>query len=294
MTPGRVTALVLGVPVALALIGVIAVSIVAQFGEDTIQIDRTVALPAGTAGVSVGNADVTLRASTGVPGRVRVHGTVRGAFVRPTFGLRRTASGVAINSNCSVPTGTCSGDLDVDMTVPPGLPVAASDANGDLAARGLNGRVTLSDGSGDLRASQLSGTLALSASSGEVIASSLSGGSVRLSDGSGDITASGISGDSVVLDDTAGDITVTGLAGNTVTGSAKSGNVTLTFTKVPRRVEINDTAGDITLVLPPGPVFYEVSAQATSGDISIAVKRRTSSPYVITARTGSGNVTIKY
>ena len=296
MTPGRVTALVLGVPVAVALICAIAISIVAEFGEDSIHVDQAMTLPAQTAGVTVdGLANMTLHTSTGVPGRVQVRGTVRGAFVRPAFGLRRTARGVVISNSCSVPTGTCSGDLDVQMTVPPGLPIVASNTNGDLTASALNGQVTLSDGSGDLRASQLSGTLALSDSTGALIASSLSGASVRLSSSSADITGSGISGDSVTLSDTTGDITITGLAANTVTGSADSGNVTLTFTKVPRRVKVTDTAGDITLVLPSGPAYYEVNAQTTTGNLSIGgVRRRSSSPYVITATTGSGNITIMY
>jgi hypothetical protein len=67
MTPGRVTALVLGVPVAVALICAIAVSIVAEFGEDSIRVDQAMALPAQTAGVTVdGLANMTLHASTGV------------------------------------------------------------------------------------------------------------------------------------------------------------------------------------------------------------------------------------
>ncbi len=292
MTPGRVAALVLGVPVALAIIFAVAVSLVAEFGEDSVLVDRTVALPGPTADVTVDNPDLTLSASSGTARLLRVRGMLTGAFARPTFGIRTTATGVAVTSHCVVPTGTCSGALHA--TVPPGLPVVASDANGNLDASGLSGLISLSAGSGDLRAGHLSGTVSLSDNIGNVIASGLSGPSVRISEQAGDIDASGLSAGSVTLLDNSGDITVSALGAADVTGKVQSGDVTLTFTKVPTRVTITDLSGDITLVLPRGPAYYQVSAQASPGDISIGVRHRASSANVITASATSGDVTIKY
>jgi hypothetical protein len=291
MTPGRVFALVIGVPVALAIIGVVGVSLVAPFGEASIRVDRTLALRGVTADVTVDNPDLSLRASTTGGRLVRVSGTLAGAFTRPTLDLRATGRGVIINSNCVVPTGNCSQTLDV--TVPAGLPVLASDETGNLNATDLSGRVTLAAGSGDLTAVSLSGTVSLSDSSGDIAASGVSG-SIRISDGDGDISASALSGGALSLTDSSGDISVTGLAGTDVTGNAGSGDITLVFRKPPQRVDVTDSLGDITLVLPPGPVHYEVNAQTPLGSMSVDVKRSSSSPYVINARSDAGDITIEY
>jgi hypothetical protein len=64
------------------------------------------------------------------------------------------------------------------------------------------------------------------------------------------------------------------------------------FTKVPQRVQISDSSGDITLVLPPGPTTYRVSASTSSGSTSINVPQSLTSPHVISATDRSGNITI--
>jgi DUF4097 and DUF4098 domain-containing protein YvlB len=241
--------------------------------------------------VTVDNPGLSLRAGSAAGRTVRVTGTLTGSFARPTFDFRPTADGVTMSSHCVVPTGDCSETLDV--TVPAGLGVLAYDATGDLNASGLSGNVKLAAGSGDLTARLLSGTVSLSDSFGDIAASEVSG-SVRISDEAGDISASGLSGTALVLSDSSGDISGTRLAGTDVTGSASSGDITLAFTKVPRRVDVTDSLGDITLVLPAGPVYYEVNAQTSAGSMSVGVKRSVSSPYVINARSGAGDITIEY
>jgi hypothetical protein len=292
MTPGRVIALILGVPVSLGIIGLFAMSLVAPLAQANVRFDRTVTLPGPTAGVTVDNPDLTLTPVTSDDRVIHVSGTFSGSFAKPAFALHTTATGIAVTSRCLVPTGNCSGSVDV--TVPAGVSVLANDSNGDLTASGLSGQVTLSAESGDLTVGRLSGTVSLADASGQLTASGLSGGTVRLSDSSGDITASGVSASAVTLTDSSGDITVTGLDAADVTGKDQSGNITLTFTKAPRRVDVSDSSGDITLVLPPGPAYYQVSAQTVSGGLSVGVRRRASSPYVITAAASSGDVTIRY
>jgi hypothetical protein len=292
MTRGRVTALVIGVPVALVVIGVVSLSIVAGLAPVSVRVDRTVPLKGATASVAVDSPGLTLNASQTAGRQVVVHGTLTGSFVQPVVDVHGTAGGVAVHSHCVVPTGDCSGALDV--TVPAGLPVLASDGNGNLNASGLRGQVTLSDGSGSLTATQLSGTISISDGAGDISASGLSGGSIKISEQSGDLNATGVSGGTVGLSDGAGDISVSDLAATDMTGRAGSGNITVTFTAVPRRVDVVDSAGNITLILPRGPAYYEVSTQINNGSAAISIRRSTSSPYVIDASTDSGNITIQY
>jgi hypothetical protein len=57
---------------------------------------------------------------------------------------------------------------------------------------------------------------------------------------------------------------------------------------------VTDESGNITLVLPRGPAYYHVDANSESGNTSVSVNHRLSSPYVIIASNGSGNITISY
>jgi hypothetical protein len=253
MTAPRRAALILGVPVTLAIFAAFACNAVAQ----TYQVGYHVHLSAPTGGqgsrVSIDNADATI--SPGVGSRITVGGTLRGSLARPAFSSRPTASGLALHSSCQLGfIGSCT--MTYDISVPRGLPVSVADATGDLTASGLSGQVTLSDGSGDISASGLSG-------------------SVRLSDGSGDIA-------------------VTGLAGTDVTGTEGTGDITLTFTKVPLEVDVTAATGDITLILPRGSTAYQVHASSATGDVGDTLERAPSSPHVIVASSGSGDVSIGY
>ena len=97
----------------------------------------------------------------------------------------------------------------------------------------------------------------------------------------------------VTVTDATGNLTVSGFSGQ-VTLSDGSGDITLTFTKAPKRVDVTDGSGDITLILPRGSTAYQVRARSASGDVSDAVKTSPSSPNVIIASDGSGDVSIGY
>lgn len=271
MTSVRWVTLALGLPVALALIGLSSLTAVALADQARYRVHVSAPASGGQARVMINNADVTVRPGPG--DRISVSGTLRGSLSPPTFAWRSDASGLTLDSHCWSWAGTCS--LAYDIAAPAGLPLMLSDGSGNLNVSGFAGHVTLSAGSGDLDASRLAGTISLTNGSGDITASGLDGGSVELSNGSGDIV-------------------INGLAATDVAGDDGSGNITLTFTKIPRRVDVTEASGNITLVLPRGPTYYHVEASSESGSTSVSVNRRPSSPYVITASSGSGNVTISY
>jgi Putative adhesin len=291
MTPARRAILLIGVPLALAVIAVgVASWASGAITGLTRQVTYRVAVSAPATGdranITVGNADITL--GTNTSDRIQVHGTLRGSLVRPTFSWQSTAAGLALHSQCRVPAGICS--LRYAITAPARLPVAVTDSSGDMSVNGFHGTVTLSDGSGDLGAAGLAGNVRLDDGSGDIAASRLAGG-IQIDDGSGDISGSSLSG-TVRFQDGSGDVVINGLAGTTVTGHDGSGDVTLTFTKVPARIQISDGSGDVTLVLPPGRTAYDVIASASSGDTAIAVPRNSSSKHVIMVTDQSGDITI--
>jgi Putative adhesin len=289
LTRGRVAALVLGLPVALAFIGWMAFSAVALASQVSYRVRVSAPATGRQARLTTGQANAVIRPGSGH--RILASGTLSGSLTRPVFHWHPTAAGLALNARCLVPTGLC--DLDFDVATPGGLPLSVSGGSGNLDVSGFRGRVTLSDGSGNISASGLPGTVSLSAGSGNVTASGLSGASVRLSNGSGDITASGLTGASVRLSNGSGNIDITGLAAPAVVSSDGSGDITLTFTRVPRRVTARNGSGNITIVLPRGAT-YQVDARSSSGDVGIGVKTGPSAASVISAIADSGDVSISY
>jgi putative adhesin len=91
----------------------------------------------------------------------------------------------------------------------------------------------------------------------------------------------------------AGDITVTGLTSKQVTASGNEGDITLTFVAIPDHVRVSDQFGNVTLVLPPGPTAYRVSADASLGHSSVRVPTSPSSPHVINVSDATGDIVIR-
>jgi hypothetical protein len=269
MTPWRRVALVIGTPLALLAIGWTALTAVAFAGLGSYQVNLATPVAGRTAVVSVDSGDVTVR--PGLAGQLRVHGNLRYSLVRPEVTWRRSASRIALRSHCHVPVGICL--LDYTVTVPPGVRSLVSDGSGDLFTSGLTGVFTLNDDSGDITATGLSGT-------------------PTISDQSGDVSVSSMSATRAVIMDDSGDITGTGVASRGLTVTDQSGDITVTFTKVPDRVRISDSSGDVTLVLPPGRTAYLVSASSASGSTTISVPKSLTSPHMISVTDQSGDISI--
>jgi hypothetical protein len=293
MTPARWAVLAGGLPVVLALIalatyGWVNGTVLYLAGQSQVGYSVGFSVPAsgGQARVTDSNGDLTVRAGSGR--RIVVRGHLSSGFARPSFKWGLTAGGLALNPRCLVQAGNCS--LDLGVTVPAGLPVSAVDAFGLLDARGLHGRVTLSQNSGDLTTSRLTGTVNLTDSFGTISATGLAG-SIRLDNSSGDIQAAGVTGDTR-LEDSFGTISVTGLAAADVVATNSSGDISLTFTKVPRRVNVTDSFGSITLVLPAGPATYRVHTRDSFGSTTVSVPQSSSAQNMITAANNSGDITI--
>ncbi len=293
MTPVRRTILAVGLPVVLILItlaGYVWVTRTVIFLASQNQVGYSVgfSVPPAHGQVQVHSSNGNLTVSSGTGRRIVVHGRLSGSFVRPTFSHTWTAYGLNLNPQCHVPAGNCS--LNLGLTVPARLPVSVSESFGTLDAQGLHGTVTLWDNSGGLTASRLTGNVHLSNSFGPVTASGLAG-SIRLDNSSGDIQAAGVVGNTW-LQDSFGTISVTGLAAADVVAGNNSGDISLTFTKVPRQVNVTDSFGNITLVLPAGSATYRVATRNSFGSTTVSVPRSPTAKNVITASNNSGHITI--
>src|SRR5215470_12511256 len=97
MTPGRWLALAIGVPVALALIGWTGFSFVADLGQASFPVNRTIPLEHGRLVASMDGADIALRpGGDAATGQARLIGTAHYSLIRPQF----TVTGDNLNFQC--------------------------------------------------------------------------------------------------------------------------------------------------------------------------------------------------
>jgi len=269
MTKGRRLALLLGVPLALALIGWTGLTEVAYAGLGSYLVRLAVPVHGSTVSLSVGAADVQVTQAAG--STLQLTGKASYSLVRSTVTLHSTPSGVVVSPQCHFFIGNCS--FSLRAVLPAGKRTVLSDGSGNLTLRGLTGPVSATSGSGDVQANLLSRTVSLQTGSGDISGDSLSGPQVTLKDGSGDIVIHGLASLDVVVSDGSGDIA-------------------LTFSKVPSHVRVSDSSGNVSVVLPPGPTQYQVNASTNSGNRIVSVPTNSGSAHVITVTDGSGDVSV--
>jgi mRNA-degrading endonuclease toxin of MazEF toxin-antitoxin module len=269
MTKGRRLALLLGVPIALALIAWTGLTEVAYAGLGSYPVRLAVQVHGSTVSLSTSAADVQV---TQAPGStLRLTGKARYSLVRSTVTWHATPSGVIVSPRCHFFIGDCS--FSFHAVLPAGKRAVLSDGSGNLTLRGLTGPVSVGSGSGDVQANLLSGTVSLQTGSGNITGSALAGPKVTLKAGSGNIAIDSLASLDVVVSD-------------------GSGNIALTFSKVPTRVQVSNSSGNISVVLPPGPTHYQVNGTTSSGNRTVSVPITTGSAHVITVSDGSGNVSV--
>lgn len=266
MTPGRWITLMIGVPIALVLIGWTGFSILTGIGRASYPVTGTIPLENGRLVASMGGANVTLHQDQAKGSTARLSGTVEYSLVHPSF----TVLGTAVNLDCRIPSGNCG--LNATLDVPADTPV-------DLAA-----------GGGNVQASALQRDITLDTAGGDVTLSDI-GGNTDLSTGGGNVNAGDLGG-IVTFTTAGGDVTVNDLFSRHVRLDTGGGNVTLTFTTVPTSLDITSSGGDVSVVLPHGPAAYAISATTDGGDFSAPVPKNQASANKITLDSGGGNVSI--
>ena len=331
MTPARRTTLLIGVPVLLALLAFGVHTVVKRsliFLVNDSAISRAVTLSAPVRGdqvrVTSNDGNMVFRTSPQTS-RIQVRGRLSSTLVLPVFAHQDTASGLNIGPICQVPVGNCSANFTV--TAPSGLPVHVStavrqpdrqpparpghpvrqlgrhvhlrpgrpdpltDQFGNIHASRLDGSVRVVNNSGDIDLSGATGPIQLNDQFGDINASRLAG-STRLVNNSGDISVSGATGDTR-LQDAFGNIGITGLAASSVVATNNSGDITLRFATVPTQVNVTDSFGNVTLILPAGSTAYQVHTHNSFGSTSVSVAQSPTSAHVLRVNNNSGDITIR-
>jgi Putative adhesin len=272
LTPARRVALLIGVPVCLALTGYAGLTIVAQVAKGRIPFNHVFPADARQLSVSLGGGgNAVLEQVSAGPARLSGYGYY--SFVRPTITERTSADSAAVGYPCSTfPIGTCS--MNATLSVPAGTAVTISTSGGDLTADHLAGDLTLDTDGGNIQATAITATR-LSADTG-----------------GGDVTVDHVEGD-LSLHTDGGNIQATGVAATRLAATSGGGDIEIVLTVVPRDVTVSTDGGNVTIVVPPGSTRYNVSASTDGGNVTDTIPHSASSLDEITATSGGGDITIE-
>jgi len=289
LTPGRVTALVIGVPVALALVAQAAFSLLAPFAQGRYHVSYTA--PASTRSVTVNSSGGQVSVRHLAHGPVTLAGTARYSFIRSTFSTQVNGGDTAMNYHCApLPTGSCG--LDGTLSVPAGVSVSVNTDGADATASDISAPVTLHSAGGDLSADHITGRLHLSTEGGNIHLDTVTA-PLTVSTLGGDIGAANVSSATVTMSTSGGNIQATGVRSPALTASTNGGDIEIVFSSVPVNVHVSTAGGNITLVLPPGSQEYNVKTHASGGNVSDALARNSASANTITATTVGGDITLR-
>ena len=205
MTPGRWVALAIGVPVALALIGWSAFSLVAGIGRASFPVSTSIPVQDGHLVASTGGGDITVHQDQTRSDTARLTGTVQYSLVRP----RLTISGDGVHLDCRLLTGNCG--LSATLDVPLDTAVNVTSEGGNMQVNGIQ-----SDAHAEQRRRRRHGLRG--------------GGTADVSTGGGNVTASDL-GNIRQFSTDGGDVNGNGLFAPHVTTESGGGNVTLVFTR---------------------------------------------------------------
>jgi DUF4097 and DUF4098 domain-containing protein YvlB len=231
--------------------------------------------------ISGGSGDITVigDATTGVD----VRRTVR--YVGETKpGQTMSVSGgvLIVNTDCGL---RCSASYEVHVSK--GVKLTGKNDSGAVHARGVSD-VDIELDSGDIEIDGATGSVAAKADSGRVRVTDV-GGAATLSADSGDVEVDNVAGRlSVTVG--SGRIEATGIGGDAISLETDSGDISATLRNA-ANVTARADSGQVTLTVPDN--CCRVEANAGSGHEEIRVRQNSTSGYLLTVRTGSGDITIR-
>jgi hypothetical protein len=183
LTPGRIAALAIGVPFAVALVGWTSYSFVALAGQGTVHIATPIRVYDGAVTADIGGGNVVIRQ---VRGKVaELTGTGQYSLIRPVLTETHAGAGTSIGYQCRSYAGNC--DLNATLQVPLGTGVTLSTEGGNMSVPVFNGSLQLLSGGGDVNAGNLSGTVLMRTDGGNVGVRAMADPDATIDSGGGDV-----------------------------------------------------------------------------------------------------------
>ena len=268
MRPARILTLVIGVPLALILIGWTSFGVVAELAVASFPVSYAIPVHDGQLVANVASGNVTVRPGGG--DTAHLVGVVQYNLIRPGITENAAASRTTVDVTCHVVIGSCG--LNATLTVPARTDVSLSTDGGDMAVSGVAGNVKLSSAGGNVTVSGV-------------------GGNASVSTGGGNITASGLPGQ-LTFTTSGGNINGDTLSALHVNTDSGGGDVSLVFTQPPANLDMVSHGGNIKVVLPHSSTGYAITNSSGGGNVSEPVTLNSTSPDKITVDSGGGNISI--
>ncbi|MEU9097138.1 hypothetical protein [Streptomyces sp. NPDC048361] len=206
--------------------------------------------------VEAGSAEITV--TTGPAGHVTLGGTLNWLLKKPT--IKRTWDGdtLKVHAQCNgfVDQFLQNCQIDLHLTVPPGVALTVHNGSGHIRVRDLTGPVDLTNGSGGMTLRALTGTLRATVGSGTIEATQLATPEAHLKAGSGTVRAE--------------------------------------FTAPPRRADASAGSGSVDLTVPDGSHYRILGTPGSGARIIDAGLADPTSDRTLDVSSGSGSVTVGY
>jgi len=272
MTPGRVVALTIGVPIVVAMIGWLCFTLVAMLDMESFPVNVTIPV-AGEQLTAQIDGNLTVR-QQGDVSDAKLTGTAKYNLIRPSVTKTRTATGWRVGYRCDIGVGDCS--LNGTLVVPSQASLTLDSAGGDVSMTSYTGKLTLDMAGGNLNA-------------GTLTAGSLTGSPIQVKSYGGDVTVSTFDAP-LLLDTDGGNVNiqaVTSPAGGIV--RSYGGDVTITFVKAPGNLEIDSDGGNLQLTLPGHQYIYDVHTDGGNQNVPSSAQGARDK---ITVNSAGGDVSI--
>lgn len=206
------------------------------------------------------HADSTDVAVSGTAERSEIDATatVRRAFLRPTFSVRKVGSTVHVTALCAETSPSCVQRLR--LNVPSDVAVDITLETGDVAVAAIESPVDVEVSTGNVRLVDVSGTT--------------------------DITTE------------TGDIRISDATSATMTVGSETGDVEIDAATSPFAAAATTETGDVTIELPAADdragIDFAVTAESQDGTVSTRIRTNPTSERTIIATTESGDVSLAY
>jgi hypothetical protein len=252
VTTGRLTAVAIGVPIALTSAGLAGFSMVGQLARASEHHEATYPWHGGAVSLNTSSGSVRVEVGTGT--QVGVSYTEHFQLQRPTISSSVSADGVQFNARCG--GGVLGNNCEVNyvLTVP------------------ATAVLTLHTGDGAIRVT--GGT-----------------GAGSFDTGNGTITIENVSGD-IVAHTGDGGIVGDGVLSKSVYASTGNGRVHIDWSVAPITVVATTGDGGINLLVPQAGGPYRISTHTGDGGVHVTVPTDPAATATITAQTGNGGIVI--
>lgn len=252
VTTGRVTALAIGVPIALASVGFGTFSMVGQLARASEHHEATYPWHGGAVSLNISSGSVRVEVGTGT--QVEVSYTEHYELQRPTISASTAANGVQLNAKCVGGLAAFACEVNYLVTVPPTAMLTLHTGDGAIRVIGGSGADSFDTGNGNILFQNVSGDIVAHTGDG------------------------GIGGD--------------GVRSKTVHASTGNGGVRIDWSIAPLSVVATTGDGRIALTVPQGSGPYRTSTHTGDGSVHVTVPTDPTATATISAQTGNGGIVI--